>query len=348
VQGPIRLGDLAARLQGEIEGDPERLIRGVAALDAAGPDDLSFFTNPKYRQAAEATRAGAVLVGLETRLEGRDLLRVQEPYLKLAEILEIFHPPPPRRPGVHPDARVEESARLGDEVEVAPYAVVGADAVLGSRCTIGAGCFVGEGCQIGDDSVLMPRVVLYPGTRVGARCLIHSGVVLGSDGFGFATSGGKHRKVPQLGRVVVEDDVEIGANSAVDRGTLGDTVIGAGTKIDNLVQIGHAVRLGSDCLLAGQAGIAGSTVVGSRVTFAGQTGAAGHLEIGSGSVIFAKSAALQDLPEDSYVAGVPAIDHRVWKRVQASAKRLPELRAEVRKLQKRLAAIEAGEDSKEE
>jgi len=188
---------------------------------------------------------------------------------------------------------------------------------------------------------LMPRVVLYPGTCVGARCLIHAGAVLGGDGFGFATTAGTHRKVPQLGRVVVEDDVEIGANSTVDRGTLGETRIGRGTKIDNLVMVAHGVVIGPHGLLAAQAGVAGSTRIGSHVAIAGQSGAAGHLRIGDRVVVAAKTAVFTDLPEGSFVAGIPAVDHRAWKRSLVEVKSLPELRSRLRALEERLAVLEA-------
>jgi len=335
-----RLEDLAERVGGRVIGDPERRVRGVATLEDAGPEDLSLFTHPRYRQAAEATRAGAVLVGPGTELRGHDLLEVPQPYVALAELLEHFHPEPRRAGGVHADARVADSCRLGREVEIGPFAVVGQDAVLGDRVSIGAGCVIGDGSRIGDDSVLMPRVVLYPRTEVGARCRIHAGVVLGGDGFGFATIGGSHRKIPQVGRVVVEDDVEIGANSAVDRATLGETVIGAGTKIDDLVMVAHGVRIGPGCLLAAQAGIAGSTRVGAGVAFAGQSGASGHLELGERSVVAAKSAVLQDLAPGSFVAGIPAVPHGTWKRAQALFARLPELGSRLRRMEKRLETLE--------
>jgi len=338
-----RLGDLAARFGGRVVGDPECKIRGVATLEEAGPEDLAFLTNPRYRDAAEATRAGAVLAAAGTRLPGRNVLEVPEPYAALAEILELFHPPPSRRPGVSPLAFLGERVGLGDDVQVGPFAVLGDSVRLGHRATIGAGAVLGEGADVGDDTWIHPRAVLYPGTKVGARCVIHAGVVLGGDGFGFATSKGRHRKVPQLGRVVIEDDVEIGANSAVDRGTLGDTVVGRGTKIDDLVMVAHGVRIGPDGLMAGQSGIAGSTRVGRGVTFAGQSGAAGHLAIGDGAVVAAKSAVFADLPAGSFVAGIPAVAHMSWKRAQAVLRALPELRARVRALEARLAALERQE-----
>jgi UDP-3-O-[3-hydroxymyristoyl] glucosamine N-acyltransferase len=317
-----------------VEGNPDRTIRGVAALDAAGPDDLSFLTNPRYRASAEATRAGAILVGPRTRIEGRDLLVVADPYLALAEILDQLHPQTGPAPGVSPDARVDAAASVGDGVAIGPFAVVGAGSRLGDRVAVGAGAVIGEGCVVSDDTLLMPRVVLYPGTRIGARCIIHAGAVLGADGFGFATSGGAHRKVPQLGRVVVEDDVEIGANTTIDRGTLGETRIGRGTKIDDLVMIAHGASIGPHGLLAAQTGVSGSTRIGSHVTFAGQSGTAGHLSLGDRVVVAAKSAVFADVADGSFVAGIPAVDHRAWKRSQAVVKMLPELLARIRKLEK--------------
>jgi UDP-3-O-[3-hydroxymyristoyl] glucosamine N-acyltransferase len=323
-----------------VVGNPECWVSGVATLERAGPDDLAFLTNVKYRAVAETTRAGAVLVGPGAALAGRDLLEAPEPYLALAEILGMFEPPRVLRPGVSPAAHLGREVHLGAEVVVGPYAVLGDRVFLADRSVVEAGCVLGDGCAVGEGTTLRPRVVLYPGTRVGARCLIHSGVVLGSDGFGFATSGGKHRKVPQLGRVVVEDDVEIGANSTVDRGTLGDTIIGRGTKLDNLVMVAHGVEIGSDSLLVAQSGIAGSARLGARVTIAGQAGVAGHLTIGEGAVVAAKSAVFEDLPPDAFVAGIPAIEHRAWKKSSVAHRRLPEVLAELRSLRERVEALE--------
>jgi len=322
-------------------GDPDRRVQGVATLKAAAETDLGFLTNPKYRKAARVSRAGALLVGPGVEIEGRDVLEVPEPYPALAEILELFHPPSRPRPGISPDARLGRAVELGEEVHVGPFAVLGDACVLGRRAVVGAGSVVGDGCAIGEETVLMPRVVLYPGTRLGARCLIHAGAVLGADGFGFATTGGVHRKIPQVGRVVVEDDVEIGANSAVDRGAIGDTVIGKGTKIDDLVMVAHGVEVGPGCLLAAQVGVAGSTRVGGYVTFAGQSGAAGHLDIGARAVVAAKSAVLEDVAAGAFVAGIPAIDHRSWKRSQAVFKKLPDLRRDIAEVRRRLDALEA-------
>ena len=342
MNGGWLLSELARSVGGRVEGDANRRVFGVATLEDAGPDDLSFLTNPRYRPALARSRAGAVLVGPGAGVDGRDLLVAPDPYLALAEILDRMHPAPRPAPGVSADARIGPGATLGTDVAIGPFAVVGSGARLGDRAVVGAGAVVGDGSVVGADSILMPRVVLYPGTSVGARCLIHAGVVLGGDGFGFATTSGTHRKVPQLGRVVIEDDVEIGANSTVDRGTLGETKIGRGTKIDNLVMVAHGVVIGPHGLLAGQAGVAGSTRIGSHVTMAGQSGSAGHLRMGDHVVIAAKTAVFADVPDGAFVAGIPAVDHRAWKRSLALVKMLPELRSKLRTLEERLAALEDG------
>ena len=334
------LGELAKRVGGRVRGDDDLLVRGIATLSEAGPDELSFLTNPRYRKQAVTSRAGAVLVAPGTDLPGRHLLEAAQPYYALAELLDLFNPPAPRRPGIAPSAVVADAVSVGSEAVIGHCAVVEDGAVLGKRVTVAAGCVVGVDCRIGDDTELRPRVVLYPGTRIGKRCLIHAGVVLGSDGFGFATTDAGHRKVSQLGRVVIEDDVEIGANCTVDRGTLGETRIGAGTKIDNLVMVAHGVTLGPGCLLAAQAGIAGSTRIGARAILAGQAGVSGHLEIGDGVVVAGKSAVFDDVTRGSYVAGVPAIDQRRWNRAQAIFRRLPDLRRELRALSDRVRELE--------
>jgi UDP-3-O-[3-hydroxymyristoyl] glucosamine N-acyltransferase len=330
-----------------VRGRGERILQGIARLNEATEEHLSFLTHPRYRASATRSRAGAILVGPGTSLAGRDLLEAPEPYAALARLLELFHPTRRPRPGVSPDARVGADTKLGRDVHVGDFAVVGDGCELGDRVVIGAGCVIGATCRIGEESELRPRVVLYPGTWVGARCLLHAGVVLGGDGFGFATTAEGHRKVPQVGRVVVEDDVEIGANSAVDRAMLGATRVGRGSKIDDLVMIAHGVQLGPRALLAAQAGIAGSSRVGQGARMAGQAGVSGHLVLGEGVTVAAKSAVLSDLPDGSFVAGIPAIDHRRWKRAQSLFRRSPERNSKLRELEQRVAALErllAGED----
>ena len=348
MSGGHRLGELAQHVGGCVRGDAQREIHGLATLEEATEHDLSFLTNPRYRAAAERTRAAALLVAPGAGPAGRDLLEVAQPYVALARLLELFHPPVPLAPGVSPDARIAASAQVGRDAAVAAFAVVAEQARIGERTVLEAGCYVGARCRVGDDCWLGPNAVLYPGTQVGARCRIHAGVVLGADGFGFATdAAGEHRKIPQVGCVVLEDDVEVGANSTIDRAMLGATRVGRGSKIDDLVMIAHGVRLGRRALLAAQSGIAGSARLGEDATLAGQAGVAGHLQLGHGVVVGAKSAVFADVADGAFVAGVPAVDHRRWKRSQALIKQLPELRSQLRDVRARLAAIErqlAGDD----
>jgi UDP-3-O-[3-hydroxymyristoyl] glucosamine N-acyltransferase len=336
----VRLSELAKLIEATVVAEDDPWIEGIAPLHEAGPSQLSFLTNMKYRKQALESDAAALLVS-DASVAANRMLVHPKPYLVLAQLLSHFYPAPPRPQGVHASAIIDPSAQIDPSASVGPLAVVDADVVLEADVWIGAGVVIGNGCRIGSASELRPNVVLYPQTQLGERCLIHSGVVLGGDGFGFASADGVHHKVPQVGRVVVEDDVEIGANSAIDRGALDDTVIGAGSKIDDLVMVAHGVQLGRGALLAAQSGIAGSSRVGDFVTFAGQAGAAGHLKIGPGTVVAAKSALLGDLEAGGFVAGIPAVDHRTWKRSQALIRRLPEMRSELTELRRRIAELEA-------
>lgn len=318
----------------------------MATLEEAGPDQLAFLTHLRYRAAAEATRAGAILVPRGTELPGRDVVEVEHPYLALAKAIGWLHPESRPPAGVSPDARLGPGVEIGVGATVGPFAVIEEGVRVGACAIVGAGSFIGANSVVGEDTLLHPRVVVYRGTRIGRRCIVHAGAVLGADGYGFATVEGRHLKIPQVGTVSVEDDVEIGANTTVDRGALSATVIGEGSKLDDLVMIAHGVRVGPHALLAAQSGIAGSTRTGAGVTFAGQSGAAGHLKIGNGCVIAAKTAVFSDLPDGAFVAGVPARDHREWKRAVAAEKRLPELRAQLRRLERRVRELEGsrGED----
>lgn len=333
------LSEIAARVGGEVRGDPGRAIDGVQPLDSAGPGDLSFLAHPRYRQAASASRAAALLVRRGEDLAGRDLLLVDQPYTALAAVIGLFHPPTPPSGRVSPLAAVDESARIGRAVTVAPFAVVGARAEIGDGAAILAGVVVGDDASVGAGSVLHPRVVIYPRCVIGARVVIHAGAVVGSDGFGFGEETGGRAKIPQVGIVRIEDDVEIGAGTTIDRATFGTTVVGRGSRIDNLVQIGHNVEIGEGSVLVAQSGIAGSTRLGAGAILAGQAGVAGHLRVGARAIVGAKSAALQDVPDGAFVVGHPAVDHRDWKRAQAALRRLPLL---LRRLQALEAAAAAG------
>jgi UDP-3-O-[3-hydroxymyristoyl] glucosamine N-acyltransferase len=337
----MKASALAEALGARLDGNPDLEIRGIAPLERAGNGDVSFLANPKYREAARASAAGAILVGRGEGLPGKTLLVCDDPYVAFALALELFHPPRTFDPGVHPSAVVGPGCDVAADASVGPLAVLGEGSRVGSRSVVEAGCVVGRDCTLGEDCHLFPRVVLYDGTVLGDRVVLHAGVVVGSDGFGYAHEKGHHVKVPQVGIAVVESDVEIGANTAIDRGTLEETRIGAGTKIDNLVQVGHNVRTGPGCVLVAQSGISGSTRLGRGVVFAGQSGAVGHIRIGDGVKVGAKSAVTKDLPDGAFVTGHPAQDHRAWLKERAHSGRLDEMARRLRKIEERLARLDA-------
>jgi UDP-3-O-[3-hydroxymyristoyl] glucosamine N-acyltransferase len=342
----LSLREIAGLVGGRVVGDAGRVVARLAPLDEAGPKDLSLLAHPKYRSEAKGSSAGALLVREGFEMEGRHQVVVKDPHLALALILPRLHPSPPPARGISPRASVAADARLEEDVSVGPFAVIEEGCVIGRGAIIGAACFVGAHGEVGEGTIVHPHTTIYPGCRLGRRVIVHSGTVIGSDGFGYATSGGVHRKIPQVGGVLIEDDVEIGAGVTIDRGSIGTTRVGHGTKIDNLVQIGHNVRIGPNCLIVAQVGISGSTRIGEGTVFAGQSGAAGHLAVGSRVTVASKSAVYEDLPDGSFVAGIPAVDHRVWKRAQVVYARLPELSRRVRELEEKLAHLDRspGED----
>jgi UDP-3-O-[3-hydroxymyristoyl] glucosamine N-acyltransferase len=333
------LGELAARVGGETVGDARRRFTGLKPLSEAREGDLSFYHNRRYLAEARASRAGALLVAEPTEFPGRDLLVCREVYPAFATLLELFYPAAPPPAGVHPSAVVAASARLGAGVSVGACAVVGERAAIGEGTIIGAHAVVGDDAEIGAATLVHPHVVVEPRCRVGARCILHAGVVIGSDGYGFATSAGVHRKVPQVGIVVVEDDVELGANVCIDRATLGETRIGRGTKVDNLVQIAHNVIVGEHSLIVAQVGISGSTTLGHHVVMAGQSGAAGHLHLGDGTQVAAQAAVMADTRPGETVAGSPARPLKEWYRALANLLQLDALRRRVRELERAVARL---------
>jgi UDP-3-O-[3-hydroxymyristoyl] glucosamine N-acyltransferase len=319
-------------------GGSNLVLQGVATLEAAGPSDLSWVSDE--RRAAEASRsaAGALLVSSEDLASGRPCVVVARPQLALAGWLEVFRPRPSRKAGVARGAFVHRTAKLGPGVAVAAGATVEAGARVGARTVLAAGVFVGQNASIGEDCILHPNAAVLEGCRIGARCVLQAGAVLGSDGFGYVWDGSAHRKVPQVGTVRVEDDVEIGANSAIDRATLGETVVGRGTKIDNLVQIGHNVIIGEHSLLCGQAGIGGSSRLGRRVTLAGQVGISDHVTIGDGAVLTGQAGIARQgrVEAGAVLSGMPALPHREFLRRAALLGRLEKALERLAKLERSL------------
>lgn len=340
-------------------------MSGVRPLAEAAAEHLSLWNHPRYRAEAEASRAGALLTTAalagqlpgrpEGREPGRTLLLVDDVSYALSQALALLHPEPERPPGVAPTAIVDPSAEVDPTAWIGPYVVIRAGSRIGARAAIHPFVAIGRDCAVGERAVLHPHAVLYDGSEIGAGSIVHAGAVIGSDGFGYATHGGVHHKVPQVGRAVLGDEVEIGANTTIDRATLGETRIGSGTKVDNLVQVGHNVKVGERSILCGQAGIAGSTELGRYVVLAGQVGVSGHLEVADGTQVAAKSAVLRSAEEKGrQIGGIPAVPIADWRRQAAATARLPEalrrqndLMRRVERLEKRLEALGRREEGEE-
>jgi UDP-3-O-[3-hydroxymyristoyl] glucosamine N-acyltransferase len=333
----LTAGELARRLGGEIVGDPEVSITGLRPAAEARAGDLTFAENPRYLSAAAASEAAVVLVRLDAELEGKTLIRVANVRVALADCLGLFVPERRYEPGVHPTAVVAETARVDPTAHVGPHCILEDGVEIGPGTTLLGQVFVGAGSRIGANGRVFPNVTLYHCTVIGDRVRIHGGTVVGSDGYGYVFDGTGHKKIPQVGHVVIEDDVEIGSNVSIDRGAIGATVIGQGTKIDNLVQVAHNVVTGRHCLLIAQTGVAGSSRLGNFVTLAGQVGVAGHLKIGDQAVIAAQSGVMHDVPDGGKWMGAPAQPDRQTKRQLLAVQQLPELIRRVRQLEQQLA-----------
>ena len=341
---PLKLKEIAARLGCRLEGDGDVEIHGVSGLERASRGELTFFANRKYAEALKTTKASGVIVAEKDDAEipdGVALVRATDPYFAFARAVELFAPPRTAPPGIHRLADVASSASIAEDASVAAFVSIGDGVRIGARTIVYPHVTIGPGAVVGDDCVIHARVSIREGVVIGSRVVVQDGAVIGSDGFGFAhRPDGTHHKIPQIGGVVVEDDVEIGANAAIDRPAVGETRIGAGTKIDNLVQVAHGVTIGRDVLLAAQVGIAGSTTIEDRVTLAGQVGVAGHLTLGKGVVATAQSGIPNSVDAGSFVSGYPAIDNREWLKASAIFRRLPELKKLLTDLQRRLEALE--------
>ena len=338
----MKLREIAERLACRLEGDGEIDIRRITGIEDAGTGDLTFFTNPKYAAELRRTKASAVILSEQAEAAPCAMLRVSHPYLAFAKAVELFADA--RRPaaGVHRLADVAASASIAPDASVGAFSVVGEGARIGARTILHPRVVIGAGAEIGADCLIHSGVSIRERVRLGDRVVVQDGAVIGSDGFGFAKRpDGTHQKIPQVGGVVVEDDVEIGANATIDRPAVGETRIGAGTKIDNLVQIAHGVTIGRNALLAAQVGVAGSTTIEDAVTLAGQVGVSGHITIGKGTVATAQSGIPNSVEPGSFISGYPAIGNRDWLKSSAVFRKLPEMRKTIADLEARLAALEA-------
>jgi UDP-3-O-[3-hydroxymyristoyl] glucosamine N-acyltransferase len=334
--GKYELGEIAAAVGGTVEGDAAMIISGVNGIDEAGPEDITFVANKKYIPLLKTTNAGAVILGEGVEAPDLDVVRVAEPYAAFARVLAMFAPEPALPEDVSGLAYIAETAEVSEKAAVGPFAVVDAGAAVGAGTVVCAGAYIGRNSSVGEDCIIYPNVTVRERVTIGDRVIIHPNAVLGSDGFGFATADGVHHKVPQIGTVVVGDDVEIGAGTTIDRGTMGATVIGDGCKIDNLVQIAHNVTLGKGTILAAQVGIAGSTKVGEYVVMGGQVGLVGHIEVGDGAQIGAKSGIPKSIPPGETWFGYPGRPIMDTKRIEAYLRRLGELFDRVKDIERKL------------
>ncbi len=346
----MKLKHICKALDGELSGDGDIEIMGVSGIKEALPNQITFIANPRYLAALATTKAAAIIIGHGVPGNGKPTISVENPYLAFVQVLEMFSLDKQHRmiPGVDGTAILGKNVKLGERVSIQAFTVIRDNVEIGSDTVIHPFVYIGEGTKIGSDGLIYAHASIREGVTIGNRIIIHCGAVIGSDGFGFAPVGklsGEdaplHHKIPQIGTVVVEDDVEIGANTTIDRATCSETLIKRGTKLDNLVQIAHNVEIGEDCRLAAQAGIAGSSILGDRVDIAGHAGAAGHLTLGEDSIVYAKSAVTKDMPAGSRLSGFPARPHQHELRIHASTRKLPELQRQFIKLQKRIEQLEA-------
>jgi UDP-3-O-[3-hydroxymyristoyl] glucosamine N-acyltransferase len=334
------LNEIAAFLNGSVSGDGGIVIERIRGIDEAGEGDLTFVANPKYRKKMETTGASAILVVPGTACAGKNLLIVGDPYVALGRLLALFHPEDEETAGISKNATIEAGADVSPEAVVYPGVHVCSGARVEKQAVLYPGVFIGRDAAVGEASILYPGVTVCRRCRIGRRVVLHAGVVVGSDGFGFALPGRENRKIPQVGYVQIDDDVEIGANTTIDRGALGRTWIQRGVKIDNLVQIAHNVVIGENSIIVSQVGISGSTQLGKGVVIGGQAGIVGHIRIGDGVMAAARSGVHKDIPPGQIVAGSPHMPHREWLKMEACLPKLPEMRETLAALQQRVAALE--------
>jgi UDP-3-O-[3-hydroxymyristoyl] glucosamine N-acyltransferase len=341
-----RLKELAEWVDGTVVGDGEVEISGVGAIEEARTGEITFVANPKYLPKLSETHASAIIVSKEVTQADKPLLCVTNPYLAFAKILTLFSHQPYQPKRIDSNTWISPTAKLGRDLTLYPFVYIGDRCLIEDRVTLYPGVYVGEDSTIGEDSILHSNVSIYSGTVIGKRVILHSGVVVGSDGFGYVKEGNRNVKIPQVGSVSIEDDVEIGANVTVDRATLGKTIIRRGVKIDNLVQVAHNVTIGEDSIIVAQVGISGSTTIGKNVTLAGQVGVVGHIEIGDNVMVGAQAGVTHDLPANQGYVGSPAIPHREFLRAITVFPKLPEMRKTLLDIERRLKKIEEAPSSK--
>lgn len=335
------LQELAEYLGGGVRGDGSVRISGLAPLDNAGPGTITFLANPKYAARVADTKADAVLMAPGGEAYGRNVIELANPYLGFAKLLTLFYTQPHPALGVMPGALLGANVTLGEEISIYPGAVIGNNVSIGARTVIYPGAVLYDGVSIGTDCVIHANAVVRERCRIGHRCKLQPGAVIGSDGFGYAPDGSSYYPIPQIGIVVLEDDVEIGANTTVDRAALEVTLIKRGTKLDNLVQVAHNCRIGEDCMIVSQVGIAGSSTIGNHVTLAGQVGVVGHVAIGDNVIVGAQGGVPGSLAANAYYSGSPAMPHKEWLRVMGTLPRLPDMRKKMTELEKKIAGLEA-------
>lgn len=331
----LTLAEIANQLGGEVLGEATTTLTGFASAENAQAGDLTFAENAEFFAAAEKSAAAAIIAGKDFSSTIKPVLRVANPRVAYAKAVAIFFPEPKCVPGIHPSAAIARSAHIDPSAHIGPHCTIGERVKIGANCVLLAGNFIGDDSALGDETKLFPNVTIYARTQIGQRVRIHAGTVIGSDGFGYVFDAGIHRKVPQVGNVIIGDDVEIGANVSIDRAALGSTVIGRGTKIDNLVHIAHNVEIGEDCILCGQVGFAGSTKLGNYVVLAGQVGIGGHLQIGNKVTVASKAGVMHNIPDGETWLGLPAQPDKQAKRILIAIQRLPELLKKVAALEKK-------------
>lgn len=336
----MKLLKLADLIGGKISGDPDVEINGAAGIKEAKDGDITFLDNKKMMKNIPSSKASAVIVREEIKDLSMSMLVVDNPRLAFAKALKVFYAKLPESSGVSDNAIIGMNVIMGDDVSVHPLSYIGNDVILGRGVTVSPGVYIGEGVSIGDGSFMYPNVTIRENVKIGKNVIVHSGAVIGSDGFGYVPEKGMHYKIPQVGGVIIEDNVEIGANTTIDKATVGNTIIGRGTKIDNLVQIAHNVKIGNNCIIVAQVGIGGSVEIGDEVVLAGQVGVRDHINVGDGVMAGAKTGIVSDILDGQFVSGHPAIPHKIWLRAQSVYSKLPDYVKRIQKLERKIDPVD--------